>query len=445
MKSIQTRLATGLLVSLIILLVIQWVVIATSIQRISDQYIASRLMRTADTLVAALTFSPATEPTLDRRRIDPVFSKVFSGYYYAMRFNAKTLRSRSLWDETLPFMATQAGDFQTRHANGPQDQDLLLVSGTYRKQGNTIDVTVAEDVTVITRQIDNLLMAHAGISLFILIILVSVQVYIIKRSLRPLDATRDDLAKLEHGLIDNLNEQVPREIHALVHEINVRVTAFRQRLERSRRATGNLAHALKAPLTLLWQLIDDPSIQQKPGLRDELQQHIKTIQQIIDRELKRARLAGTVVGTRQTELKPEITALVKSLESMYRDKNLDLKLTIPDDCRCNMDREDFHEMMGNILDNACKWAEHRINIQVNCTQGLVITVEDDGPGIPEAQLETIINRGQRLDEHTAGHGLGLSIVKDIIDQYAGTISMSPSETLNGLRTNITIPHSSGTL
>ena len=132
-------------------------------------------------------------------------------------------------------------------------------------------------------------------------------------------------------------------------------------------------------------------------------------------------------------------ALAKSLESMYREKNLQLDLQIPDDCIANMDREDFHEMLGNIMDNACKWANQKIVTSVNCDTGLMIVVEDDGPGIPESEQQAIMDRGHRLDEQTVGHGLGLAIVKDIVDQYGGSISISRSDKLGGLRTELKMP------
>lgn len=439
MISIQSRLAAGLLISLIVLLLAQWIIVAVSIRHLSEQFVSSRLMHSADTLVAAVVLKPQGSYILDEARIDPVFSTPFSGYYYQLTVNGHSVRSRSLWDETLPMTDTRPGQFESRRILGPQQQNLLLVSSAYQKQGNIINIAVAENISAITENINALLIRHAFVSLLILVILVALQVFIVRRSLKPLDNTRDDLEKLENGAIQALDEAVPTEIKSLVHEINMRVTAFQQRLERSRRATGNLAHALKAPLTLLAQSLQNPAIQQSPGLRDALQENIASIQNIINRELKRARLAGTVVGARQTSLKPDVTALVKSLQSMYREKNLDIDVQLPDSGMVNMDREDFHEMLGNILDNACKWARHNILVKISCHSGLLITVDDDGPGIPEAARETILARGQRLDEQTAGHGLGLAIVKDIVDQYQGHITMGQPASHEGLRVTVNIP------
>lgn len=439
MRSIQSRLAAGLLLSLVILLLVQWVVVAVSIRHLSEQYISTRLIHTADLLVAAVMIDKSGKNiSLDQSRIDPVFTTPFSGYYYQITANSQSFKSRSLWDQTLPPIEAKTGQFKSQRSEGPQDQQLLVTSSSYQKQGVTINISVAEDISKITHEINELLLNHALVSLFILIILIGIQVFIVRRSLLPLDKTRKDLQRLEEGEIQALDENVPHEIHSLVHEINIRIAAFQQRLERSRRATGNLAHALKAPLTILSHLMQDSVFQDKAEVRDVLQENIIKLQNIIDRELKRARLAGTAVAGRQTKIKTEVMALVQSLESMYREKNLRIEVNILDDCVANMDREDFHEMLGNVMDNACKWAKHTIIASFNCEQGLTIVVEDDGPGIPDSERDSIVGRGYRLDEQTAGHGLGLAIVKDIIDQYQGSISMSQSSALGGLRTELII-------
>jgi signal transduction histidine kinase len=229
------------------------------------------------------------------------------------------------------------------------------------------------------------------------------------------------------------------EIVALVKELNMRIKAVQQRLQRSRRATGNLAHALKTPLTLMLQLSEHGYLEKNPELQQALQTQISTIRNLIERELKRARVAGTAAGAKQAKLKPELQALVKSLEAMYHGKVLEINYEVPEHCLTIMEREDLHELLGNVLDNACKWANKKIQIAIDCGAGLHIRVEDDGVGVPQEKLDAMLIRGQRLDEQKEGHGLGLSIVKDIVDQYQGSITMSRSQTLGGLMTVIFIP------
>jgi len=442
MRSIQTRLAAGLLLSLIILLFVQWLVVASSIRQLSEQYIVARMTHASDLLVSGVNIQDQNAFSLNTSRIDPIYAQPFSGYYYTVSIGSEIFRSRSLWDESLPDKKTQPGDTDIARLKGPQNQSLLVLGSAYQKQQQIIHVVVAEDVSSIETDIDQLLLNHAALSLLVLVILISMQVYLVRKNLSPLEKIRSDLDKLETGLIDALDENVPDEIVALVRELNVRIKSVQQRLQRSRRATGNLVHALKTPLTLLLQTTKDAHLNKNPELQQSLKSHIVTIQNIIERELKRSRVAGTSVGAKQAKLKPELEALVKSLSVMYQDMELEISYDVEEHCPTLMEREDLHEMLGNILDNACKWAKKKIQINIHCDQGLCICVEDDGQGIPQKQLDTIIKRGQRLDEQTEGHGLGLSIVKDIVDQYQGTFRMSKSESLGGLMTIIDIPQPS---
>lgn len=439
MRSIQTRLATGLLISLIIFLFVQWLVVASSIRQLSEQYIVSRMTHASDLLVAGVNKQDENNYFLNTSRIDPIYSKPFSGHYYSVSVGGENFRSRSLWDETLPSMELEPGINNVVRLQGPQNQLLLVLSSAYQKQQQVINVVVAEDISSIEKDIDYLLLKHSALSLLVLVVLISLQIYLVRKNLAPLEKIRSDLDKLETGLIDELDENVPAEIVALVKELNIRNKAVQQRLQRSRRGTGNLAHALKTPLTLLLQISEDEHLQKNPELQQFIKNHVSNIQNIIESELKRARMAGSVVGAKQAKLKPELQFLVKSLQTMYRDKDLEISYDVEERCPTVIEREDLHELLGNILDNACKWAHKRIQMSINCIDGLHVCVEDDGRGIPQEQLDSILARGHRLDEKIEGYGLGLSIVKDIVDQYKGTISMSKSETLGGLKTVIYIP------
>ena len=439
MPSIQKRLAAGLVLSLIVLLLAQWLFVTTSIHQLSEQYISSRLEHISDLLAGAVTIDASGSISLDTTRIDPIYSQAFSGNYYKVSIGDEQFRSRSLWDETLTTENLDAGDQLVTKKPGPQQQELLILNRTYKKRGQVIQVAVAEDISSLSQDIDQMLYWHASVSALILVLLVILQIGIIRTNLRPLEQVRKDLHKLETGLIDTLNENVPVELFPLVKEINHSIKAVQQRLERSRHSTGNLAHALKGPLSLLTQLANDEQIKNNANIRQALLEHTDTIRNIIERELKRARLAGPVVGAKQARLEPELQALIKSLKAMYHNKSLSIDYDITPNCVTQMDREDLHEMLGNVLDNASKWAAHKIQINIQCEKGLSITVEDDGPGIPEEQRREILSRGQRLNEQTSGHGLGLSVVKHVVDQYHGEILISRSELLAGLKFTINLP------
>ena len=136
----------------------------------------------------------------------------------------------------------------------------------------------------------------------------------------------------------------------------------------------------------------------------------------------------------------EVQDLVNTLQAMYRDKNIQARIDIPSGANTNMDREDLHEMLGNILDNAWKWASQHCQVSVKqANNSLVFIVQDDGPGCEPLAMEEIVQRGVRLDESKQGHGLGLSIVKDIVAQYQGSLDISHSELLGGLKITINLP------
>ncbi|MEJ2181642.1 MAG: hypothetical protein P8Y28_14730, partial [Gammaproteobacteria bacterium] len=192
MRSIQTRLAAGLLLSLIILLFLQWLVVASSIRELSEQYIVTRMTHASDLLVSGVNIQNGNAYSLNTSRIDPIYTQPFSGYYYTVIVGNEDFRSRSLWDESLPVIKTQPGDADLMRIEGPQNQLLLVLGSAYQKQQQVIRVVVAEDVSQIEKDIDRMLLNHAVLSFLVLVILISLQVYLVRKSLSPLEKIRAD-------------------------------------------------------------------------------------------------------------------------------------------------------------------------------------------------------------------------------------------------------------
>ncbi len=438
MKSIRNRLAGGLIVSLIIFLIVQWLLIGTSIRYLSEAYVATRLEHDAQSLLATLDFS--VQPIkLNTAIVDAIYKQPFSGHYYTIQIGNTEFRSRSLWDTTLPVVQLPHGKTQLTWAQGPQKQQLLVFHATYKKDQDLIFISVAEDLTGILNDIQTFRLQHTIISIVILSILVLIQGYIIKNNLKPLESVRRELESLEKGVINELNENVPVEISPLVKELNHQLATIRKRLERSRNATGNLAHALKTPLTLIIQVADSDELRQYPDIRNRLLQNSDAIQQSIERELKRARMAGGYVVGAQTDLYAEVNSLAKTLSAMYSQKNISVNIDVPRGTLCNIDRQDTLEILGNVMENAYKWARSNVRIAVLQNSQTVITVEDDGPGHDPNEMQQMIDRGVRADEKIAGHGLGLSIVAEILKEYKGNLEFSQSTDLGGLCVSLHIP------
>jgi signal transduction histidine kinase len=260
-----------------------------------------------------------------------------------------------------------------------------------------------------------------------------VQHYIVRRSFQSLNAIKNELRQLEQGAIRQLICQAPLEVQPLVTEVNRLITLMDQRLQRSRNALGNLAHALKGPLNLITQICDNETLKQYPDIRNELLQHTKVLQQLIDHELKRARLAGTGGSGQYFQPQDELPSLEKLLQRLYEHKSLQIHHQYPDHALGDTDRNDMLELLGNLLDNACKWANNKVVYSIQQDQHITITVEDDGPGCSNEQLKILTQRGVKLDESVPGHGLGLAIVKDIVNLYNGEMQFDRSPELGGLR------------
>ena len=233
-----------------------------------------------------------------------------------------------------------------------------------------------------------------------------------------------------------MRAETPIEIQPLVAEINRLIELMGQRLQRSRHALGNLAHALKTPLTQLLQLAE----RQPQDLRTELERPTRQVKILIERELKRARIAGGAAPGQRVLLKREVADLVDTLGKIYREKALRIDCHIPSGSLFPGDRDDLLELLGNLLDNACQWAAGRVRLSVAESDFcLSVSVEDDGPGCPPAHLDRLTRRGARLDEDRNGHGLGLAIVADIVDQYGGFLRLGRSQDLGGFAARIEFP------
>jgi signal transduction histidine kinase len=271
-------------------------------------------------------------------------------------------------------------------------------------------------------------------------VLLLFQRLVVRRGLAPLEQLRRELPRLAQGEIPQLSVDAPDEVRPLVIELNRLLTLLDQRRRRSRHALGNLAHALKTPLTVLTHLAEQPppshDAQWWPNLRQQLQ-HIRAL---TERELKRARIAGGGVPGQRVLLEREITDLIDTLGRIHRDRDIRFSIRVPVGCLFLGDRDDLLELLGNLLDNACQWTTTtvRLTAELN-TECLSLRVEDDGPGCPPEQLEWLQRRGIRIDESRAGHGLGLAIAGDIVAQYGGTLTLGRSEAEGGFLAEAAFP------
>lgn len=440
MRSLQMRLVTALVISLIFLFALQWLIVRTSMQRLTDGYVASRLLHSTTSLLALVTFSSDGQPTLDVSRLDPLYRRPFSGHYFHLRTAyGHSLRSRSLWDEDLLVPTVPTGGTVQVHATGPKGQDLLVLASNFQKQGHPVTIVVAEDLAPLAHDLWQFEERYVVVSVIILGLLIGIQALIVRLGLLPLARVRRDIARLEQGDIDQLGASVLTEVRPLVEEMNRLLRVLEQRLHRSRHALGNLAHALKTPLTLMIQLAESKALSAHPKVRDQLIELTQILRHRLDRELRRARLAGGTTSRQRLRLAEEVSQLQSALLRIYQDKDLDIDCRVPRQAVFVGDREDMMELLGNLMDNACQWACRRVIVSIQDRSAFLVVVEDDGPGCPPEVLQQLTQRGARVDESMPGHGLGLSIVKDIVEQYDGDIHFGRSAQLGGFQVCVTLP------
>ena len=440
MNSLTQRLHIGLGLSLILLMGLIGGLIYDQNQRMIDDLVVSRLEHDGEGLLAALQFDAEGKATLAEGSISAIYQRPLSGHYFLLLIdNTAVLRSRSLWDAELNGESVNLGEQLHRRITGPAEQPLLLWAGGYNKGNQAVTIMVAEDISRLEQRLLENAIWLLGLTAIFLFLILFVQRHIVRSSFAPLRQLADEIEQLERGDISQLTEAVPLEVQPLVVEVNRLLQVMEQRINRSRNALGNLAHALKTPLNLLMQLADRSETPE--SLKQELHQHTAVLQQQIEHELSRARLAGSGSAGQRFNAAEELPALIKVLERIYHDKKITFDCDFPEKNLSNVDRHDLLELLGNLLDNAAKWARGRVSCYIEQTETINIVVEDDGVGVSKEKLAELTQRGHRIDESLPGHGLGLAIVKEIVELYGGRLQFDESPELGGLRVQLSLsPH-----
>lgn len=418
MRSISRRLAVTLVPLLLcsVLLIVQGS--AWLYDRAQRNYITLLLQRETDSLLAALT-EGSDGLYLDMDKVDPDYRRPYSGRYFVVQGREKW-RSRSLWDHRLPL----SGDgLQGELLQGPQGQQLLVWSGQYRKAGELVTISVAVDYQPLLSEFRRANWWISGLAVAVILLAVLLQQWLLRRSLLPLRRVQQELAEWRSGERLQLTEQVPDELQPLVAEINHLGRQIEALLTRARNSAGDLGHALKTPLAVIESRLDSLAERLPADHLAELQQQLQSMRGQLERSLQRARLAPDQSRGQRFDPATDLPALVQTLASLYPSTPT---VTLDGDsaARWPFDREDMLELLGNLLDNACKWAASRVRLswQLEAEQ-LRLEVADDGPGIDDAAREQVLGRGTRLDQQAPGYGLGLAIVRDLVAAYQGTLGL----------------------
>jgi len=445
MTSLQARLSTGLILALVALVGLAVAVGGHSLRRLTEDFVAARLEQDLGTVLAALTFDASGQPQLAADRIGTAFHQPYSGRYYQIETPRGEIRSRSLWDADLTLPPLAADRATRTFLAGPQDQRLLAIGRRFRVQNQPVAILVTENFAPVDAKLRRLLLKFGLLACALLGALLMLQRAIVRRGLAPLEEVRRELPKLARGEISRLSIHAPDEVRPLVAELNRLLELVDQRQRRARHALGNLAHALKTPLTALTQLTDrPPPAGDANGWWQDLRRQLQHIGALTERELRRARIAGGGIPGQRVLLAGEVDDLIETLRRIHCDRALHFEPRIAPDSAFPGDRDDLLELLGNLLDNACQWARRTVRLTAGAdAEGWWLQVEDDGPGCPPDRLALLRQRGTRIDESRAGYGLGLAIVGDIVAQYGGTLRLDRSEPLGGLLAAVRLPHPTG--
>ncbi|KTS79202.1 histidine kinase [Pseudomonas oryzihabitans] len=436
MKSIQARLRSGLVAILLVAGLVLVLGGTWLVDHALRRYLETGLRSETENLLAALVRGPHGLQ-LDEGRLGTLYTRPLSGRYFLIEIPALDIRwrSRSLWDAQLEIPANQG--MADSLAAGPSGQRLLTYRADYQRYGQQVRVTVADDYNPLLTSLLRILGLGALLGLATLLLVLLLQRLIVRRALRPLDQVREQIAQLHQGRRSALDPEVPVELEPLVSEMNALLRHTEEGLRRARHGIGNLGHALKTPIAVLTSLAERPELQALPEQRDALREQLGRIRERLERELRRARLAGEALPGAHLDV-AELHELCVLLGRLHGERIV-FDCQLPSGLRLPWDREDLLELFGNLLDNAGKWARSRVRLTVEVQEeSYWIAVDDDGPGVPAAERLAILARGTRLDEAVAGHGLGLGIVSDIVEAQGGELELAESP-WGGLRASLRLP------
>lgn len=452
--SLAFRLVAGAALWSSIALLAGGIILSSIFRQSVERSFDARLDVLLGSLIATTDVDDKGQITRTRDLNETRFDFAYSGWYWQIAPIAQrlALRSRSLFDQSIDLAAARDTERDISGARffdapGPEKQTLRVIERRVMLPGYDVPVsfTVAGDKAEMEADIQSfnstVFTALAGLGLGILVALL-IQV---RFGLRPLERVRRSLASIRSGKATRLDGKFPTEIEPLADEINSLLEGNREVLERARTHVGNLAHALKTPLSVLTN-----EARSHPGeFGEQVSRAAVNMREQIDHHLARARMAASAnVFGAHTPVAHALTRLGRALERIYAERGVEVTVQCPEDLGFRGEAQDLEEMAGNLLDNACKWAESTVTLTAAPASAprkgrpaIIITVEDDGPGVPEEQRKAALKRGGRLDETKPGSGLGLSIVTEISELYGGELKLSESA-LGGLKAELTLPASS---
>lgn len=452
-SSLRFRLLAGTLAWVLLTIIVAGWGLNSLFKQHMMQQVRAELTLHLNQLLSFVAVDPDGKVSVPHALSDARFDQPLSGLYWQIdqqdgqgrTATTGLLRSRSLWDNVLPTLnigntSTALQDFTITDADGTVLDAVGRIIQPEEESSYPLRLVVAVNHDIVALPVErfrNMLILALTILAIGLMVAVTIQVIL---GLRPFGRLRKSLADVHEGKTSHIEGDFPAELEPLVNDFNQVLDVNAKVIERARTQAGNLAHAVKTPLAIL----SNAAAKEQTSFSALVQEQVAMAQRQVNYHLARARAAAAMqASTSRTPVKKSLEALIRVMQRLYAERNLDIRLHLQEDhCAFRGEEQDFQEMLGNVLDNACKWASHAISVTVaQVRNDIVITVDDDGEGLPENQKDLIFQRGIRADEKKPGTGLGLDIVRDLTDLYQGAV-VTASSPFGGLRVVLRLPAAS---
>ncbi len=436
-RSINLRLLLAVLLMVLLALPVAGWLLAHHYRTAAVNAFDERLEATLNVVIAGVTYDPLNQQLNYERALgDSRFDHVYSGWYWQITDEAnRSVASRSLWDQRLPVLESER--VTARTLPGPRGQQLRVVErDIYLAPLETpLHVSVAardDDLREDIQEFQQMLwLGLLGLGALLLGVL-ALQV---RWGLAPLRRMNANLREVEQGRAEQLETRLPDELATLAKSMNAVLARDQRLIERGRHTAGNLAHALKTPISVMRLLA-----KQLPGeSRDTWEAELSRIDSAVRHHLARASAAGEGVRFAPVALQGTLAPLITGLARLAQRRHITLRQTVDSGVRVHMDGQDLQEMVGNLLDNALRWGKSDVHIRLQAqSEMLLLVVSDDGPGMTPQECQAAVQRGRRLDEQRSGSGLGLAIVTDLVTLYHGQMRLQRAES-GGLEVVIELP------
>ena len=414
----------------------------------------ARLSAVMDALLANVEVGETGEAQLPVPLADTRFSIPLSGWYWqvipsgdtgAPDIASESLLEQRLQPEPAQLAKRDAAGIASFYLIDREGHVLRAIEQSFRLPGSDREFSflVAGNFDELKDEVSAFRQALTGILALLgvgLLVAIFVQV---RFGLKPLKRMQASLTAIREGKTDRLAGSFPAEIEPVAEELHLLIESNAAIIDRARTQVGNLAHALKTPLSVL----TNEANTHQGALAAKVLEQTHVMRDQVNMYLDRARRAARAQGLGAvTEIRPVLDGLARTLQRIYRDKDVEIAVHCDPALKFRGERQDFEEIAGNLLDNASKWAASRVEVRVEMSQAtaiqgriwLIVTVDDDGPGLPADKRAEALKRGRRLDETKPGSGLGLSIVTETASMYSGTVTLDDAP-LGGLRVILRLP------